>query len=109
MWNAVNASKDVGSTPLPNVMSFAGNVVSGNELSQCFADFFDQKVKEIVGNVRVDAAVYNGERIVTAIDSMFMSRQDIIQCMVNIKVKIVRDMLVSHREYWWMDLNTYML
>ena len=68
-------------------MSFAGNVVSGNELSQCFADFFDQKVKEIVGNVRVDAAVYNGERIVTAIDSMFMSRQDIIQCMVNIKVK----------------------
>ena len=42
LWNAVNASKDNGSTALPNVMPLDGDVVSGNERSQCFADFFEQ-------------------------------------------------------------------
>ena len=75
--NAVNASKDIGFTTLPNVKSLDGNVVSGNERSQSFADFFEQKVRNIVRNTVVDAEVYNGERIILADDEMFMSRQDI--------------------------------
>ena len=56
-----------------------GNVASGNERSQCFADFFEQKVGNIVENTVVDA---DGERIILANDEMFMSRQDIIYCML---------------------------
>ena len=55
LWNAVNAAKDIGTTPLPNVMTLNGVVVSRNERSQCFADFFAQKVKSIVENTAVDA------------------------------------------------------
>ena len=51
--------------------------MSGNERSQCFADFFEQKVKTFVEEVRVENGVYNGEKILTANDKMFMSRQDI--------------------------------
>ena len=56
--------------------------MSGNERSQCFADFFEQKVGNIVENTVVDAEVNNGERIILANDEMFMSRQDKIYCML---------------------------
>ena len=59
-------------------MSLGGDVVSGNERSQCFAYFFEQKVLKIVENTKVDDEVYNGEKILTANNEMFMSRQDII-------------------------------
>ena len=38
LWNAVNASKDLGHllTTLPNVMTLDGIFVSGNERNQCF-------------------------------------------------------------------------
>ena len=32
LWNAVNASKDIGSAPLPNVMSFGGDVKTLNPI-----------------------------------------------------------------------------
>ena len=44
-------------------MSLGGDVVSGNERSQCFAYFFEQKVLKIVENTKVDDEVYNGEKI----------------------------------------------
>ena len=68
-------------------MTLDGKVVSGSERSQCFADFFEQKVRNIVESTNVDPGVYNGERVITAGDEMFMSRHDIIKCMLNIKEK----------------------
>ena len=43
--------------PYPNFMSLGGDVVSGDEQSQCFADFFEQKVLKIVENTKVDDQV----------------------------------------------------
>ena len=61
--------------------------MSGDDRSQTFADFFEQKILKIVENTKVDEGVYNGEKIVNANDAMFMSRHDIIRCMTSIKIK----------------------
>ena len=55
-------------------------VVSGNERSQCFADFFEQKVKSIVENTAVDVEVYSGDKKVVAEEVMFISRHDKMKC-----------------------------
>ena len=41
-------------------MLFNGLLVSGNKISDCFADFFDEEVKNLVKNVGVDEQVENG-------------------------------------------------
>ena len=40
-------------------MTFNGTPVSGNEIADCFANFFDEKVKNLVRNVGVDESVEN--------------------------------------------------
>ena len=57
LWNAVNASKDIGHSSLLNVMSLDGKVVSGKERSQCFADFFEQKVRNMLNEPFIDGII----------------------------------------------------
>ena len=53
-------AKDVGSPEIPSNILFNGVPVSGNKIADCFADFFDEKVKNLVKNVGVDELVENG-------------------------------------------------
>ena len=43
-------------------MHYENEVFTGQEVSDCFATFFDKKVKDIVNSVQVDPRVYNGKR-----------------------------------------------
>ena len=56
-------------------------------ISESFALFFDNKVKDIVDSTRVNPNVYNGRRKVDGDDSMFMTRNEIIECINGLKIK----------------------
>ena len=52
-------------------MSFDQKEVAENEISDCFAEFFDKKVRGIVESVKVDAGVYNGRQKILANDEKY--------------------------------------
>ena len=41
-------------------MCYEGIPVSGNKVADCFANFFEEKVKRLVENVTIDPNVQNG-------------------------------------------------
>ena len=61
-------------------MTIGGEIVEGDERVNQFAAFFANKVKTITDSVRVDPTVFNGERKLAAVDSMFMSRSEVEMC-----------------------------
>ena len=54
-------------------MYFESVPVSENNVADCFADFFDCKVKKLVESVTIDQNVYNGARklVIQNSDSIF--------------------------------------
>ena len=87
LWTAVKIAKDTGCAQIPNNMNLKGVPVVGSGISDCFAKFFDEKVKNIVGKVKIDENVYNGNRKIVAGDLNFMTKQDIIECVKMLKMK----------------------
>ena len=67
-------------------MTINGNWIASDELSNTFAEFLDKKVLGIVQNTKVKAEVYNGSRKIYAEDSMFMTRERIIECVKSLKI-----------------------
>ena len=60
LWTTVNVAKDTGTPEIPNNMFLGDIPVSGNKIADCFADFFDEKVKNLVKNVGINELVENG-------------------------------------------------
>ena len=60
LWQAVNRSKNLGSSHIPKTMTLGGLEVPSNEISDGFANFFEKKVNDIVKNTKVNDEVYNG-------------------------------------------------
>ena len=56
-------------------------------ISESFALFFENKVKDIVDSTGVNPDVYNGIRKMNGDDSMFMTRDNIIECISGLKIK----------------------
>ena len=54
---------------------------------QCFATYFEGKVKTITDKVRVDPGVFNGDRKIFADSQMFMGPAEVIECIKSIKCK----------------------
>ena len=67
-------------------MTLNGLTVTGHERSECFAHFFEQKVKSITENTHVNHGVFNGVRKIVADDQMFMSRPKIMNCITSIEL-----------------------
>ena len=74
LWTAVNIAKDVGTPEIPNNMYFESVPVSENNVADCFADFFDCKVKKLVESVTIDQNVYNGARKLVIQNADFITR-----------------------------------
>ena len=87
LWRSVKLAKNQGMNSIPPNMSFDQKEVAENEISDCFAEFFDKKVRGIVESVKVDAGVYNGRQKILANDCMFMSGDKIIECIKSLKMK----------------------
>ena len=68
-------------------MIYNGTPVGESEISDCFARFFDEKIKNIVNNVEISENVHNGTKKMTVGNSNFMTKNDIIECVKMLKVK----------------------
>ena len=62
LWKAVKTAKNVGHTVIPNNMTLAGEPVTGLNIAERFAEFFDWKVNDIVRSTIVYVNVYNGRK-----------------------------------------------
>ena len=87
LWQSVKLAKNQGTSQIPNVMTLDGNEVSGHDISNCFANFFEKKVGDIVGSTKVDENVYNGKKRIEAQCEMFMTGLNISECVKKIKIK----------------------
>ena len=84
LWHAVNIAKNNGLNIIPENMS-CRNIPVVN-VSESFAEFFDKKVTDIVNQTLVNPSVYNGRWKINANADMFMTRNNIIDCINMIKL-----------------------
>ena len=52
LWTAVKLAKDIGAEHIPTKMNLKGIPVEGSGISDCFANFFDEKIKITVEKVK---------------------------------------------------------
>ena len=86
LWKAVHTAKDIGPAPIPCSMTFGDFIVREHERSDYFASFFEEKVKIITEQVKVEQDVYNGRQKINAISQMFMGPKEVIECIKSIMV-----------------------
>ena len=87
LWRAVKTARDMNTSQLPDKMFLNDTPVQNKLLPDEFATFFDAKIKSIVSEVSIDSNVYNGKRIVNAEDKMFMTSEDVRECIMSLKPK----------------------
>ena len=87
LWTAVKLAKDIGAEQIPTKINLKGIPVEGSGISDCFATFFDEKIKNTVEKVEIDNDVYNGRAKMDASNLNFMTKPDIIACIKMLKVK----------------------
>ena len=81
------SSTDVNVTTLLNSLYLEGTLVPNSEAPDTLASFFDNKIKKVLQEVNIEEDVYNGKKMVHAIDKMFMDENSIKECMLTLKPK----------------------
>ena len=61
--------------------------VSGNKAANCFADFFEEKVKRLVESVTIDPNVQNSVQKTVMGGGDFMTRDRVFECIKQLKSK----------------------
>ena len=79
-------------------MSLNGIPVEGSGISDCFATFFEEKIKSIIEKVVIDDDIYNGKVKIVADNLDFMTKSDIISCIKMLKVKNCEGYDISYGE-----------
>ena len=72
---------------LPVSMTLGGQKISEHDRSDCFATYFEEKIRNITNSTVVDPSVYNGVRKMVAGNEMFMSIGEVEICIRSIKIK----------------------
>ena len=80
-------SKDIGPDEIPSNMYYSEKRIPDGEVPNCFAAFFEEKVEKIVKSAIIDPLVYNGKTKMAVADSNFMTENDIIECVKQLKLK----------------------
>ena len=62
LWKAVNLAKDVNSNEIPSKMYREGNEIVEDEVAENFAEFFENKISNLLADIVIDPGVYNGTR-----------------------------------------------
>ena len=73
LWRAVKIAKNHGHSVIPNNMMLNNVDVSGPNIAEQFAGFFEKKVRLIVNETIVDQSVYSGIQKTQTADEMFMT------------------------------------
>ena len=74
-------------SPLPQTMFRKDVQIDENGLHDSFGDYFNEKINNLVSNVSVDDSVYNGIRRVRAVEKNFMREEDVLECVLDLKIK----------------------
>ena len=81
LWTAIKIAKNQSSNSIPNVLTLNNEQVSGHEVSEAFASFFNQKIVKLKQGIRINNAVHNVSRKLLVGDRFFFIT-------VNIKILI---------------------
>ena len=54
LWQAVKKAKNECPKAIPPNMNFNGNLMTGDKISEGFAEFFDKKARGIVESIKVE-------------------------------------------------------
>ena len=60
-------------------MTLGGLAVAPNDVANSFANYFQSKVKTLIGGSNLNANVYNGKNKLIFANRNFMSRKDVIE------------------------------
>ena len=87
LWKAVNIAKDINCPTLPSPMLHENVEIPPDKLSNYFAEFFNNKIKNALDSTQINQNVYNGKRKVISNNKMFMGQNEILECVNSIKIK----------------------
>ena len=62
LWTAVKCAKDQNHNGLPATMLESGVEIPKANLPDRFANYFDKKIKDVIGRIELDENVYNGNK-----------------------------------------------
>ena len=87
LWDAVNKAKDCNINSIPETLFLNDQKISDPDRASTFANFFSDKVKLITNTASINNNVYNGRKLLNAQSSPFMTSDNILACLKDIKVK----------------------
>ena len=87
LWTAVKKAKGLNVTQLPETLTLNSLTIPNDNLPDSFADFFSNKVKNIVNECNIDQNVYNGTRKINATSENFMTPTNVVKAIKSLKVK----------------------
>ncbi len=80
-------ARDVDTNVLPRTLYEGGVEIEKKLWPDRFADHFDKKIKTILGEINVEDQVYNGRKIVNAVNKNFMDYCSVRECIKSLKNK----------------------
>ena len=87
LWRAVNIAKDMNPPKLPDVFIINDEPIPKNNVPDSFAEFFNNKVKLLANEAKINQNTYNGKAKVITTDENFMTYDAIMECLKSIKIK----------------------
>ena len=88
LWDAVRIAKDLNIQNLPDKMQAPnGDYIGKDNLPEAFAEFFKNKVENILTETMIDDSIYNGRQKIIPDETCFMSKEDITECFKTLKLK----------------------
>ena len=64
-----------------------GDYIGKDNLPEAFAEFFKNKVENILTETMIDDSIYNGRQKIIPDETCFMSKEDITECFKTLKLK----------------------
>ena len=115
IWKAVRIATNINATNLPKTLFENKEEIPNIEVPDRFANHFDIKIRNILREVKINDAVYNGIKKVEAENKNFMDLQSVRECITSLKIKntegfdrIPQRVLVDGIDYLLAPLTTLM-
>jgi hypothetical protein len=87
LWKAVKVAKDTNVEDIPSKMFKGDMEIETDQISDCFADYFCEKITLLSNDAQINPTVNNGRRKMDVIDENFMTEENIIRAVKSIKIK----------------------
>ena len=87
LWSAVKKAKSINFDRLPPTMFSSGVEINNVDLASRFATCFDDKIKKVLAQSKMDETVYNGSKKVDSACEFFMNEDQVFECLKSLKIK----------------------